>query len=312
MAMPHRDEDTVDFLADTGGSELLFNAKSVALAFQFGATTHPGLVRSNNEDHFAVIGRRRTNEFLLTNLPSGDLPLADDRDYALVVADGMGGRDFGEFASRMALKRMLELMAHAASWVMKFTDVDALQVRKRVDAYAQEVQRTLRDCAAMNPSLAGMGTTWTSAHLMSTDALIAHIGDSRAYLLHEGELHQLTRDETMAQALIDSGLANEDVGRFRHLLLNSLGGDKDDVVAQIHYVEIAPGDQLLLCTDGLSDMVRDDEIAASLRQAANPQAACDALVNLALDGGGEDNITVVLARASQDAADDNASASGTP
>lgn len=299
MATSRREDDTVDYPPDAGASEMHFNPSPALLAFEFGAATHAGAVRSNNEDHFAVIARRRTNEVLQTNMPPGDLDLTDDRDYAVVVADGLGGPDFGEFASRMALKRMLELMGHAASWVMKFTNVDTLQIRQRVDAYAKEIQITLRDCAARNPSLAGMGTTWTSAHMMSSDALVAHIGDSRAYLLHDGELQQVTRDETMAQALIDSGVASDDVGRFRHLLLNSLGGDKDNVIAQIYRVQLAPDDQLLLCTDGLTDMVDDDAIAAILQQAPSAQAAADALIDQALECGGKDNVTVVVARASR-------------
>jgi protein phosphatase len=144
-----------------------------------------------------------------------------------------------------------------------------------------------------------MGTTWTSAHLMPPHALVVHIGDSRAYLMHEGELRQITHDETMAQAFIDSGLDPASVKNFRHVLLNSLGGEKDDVAAQIHHVRLEAGDRLLLCTDGLTEMASDEDIASVLRQPLAPQEACDRLIELALAGGGKDNVTVTLATAAE-------------
>ena len=93
----------------------------------------------------------------------------------------------------MAVERVFELAQQATSWVMKFTDIDTQQIRQRVDAYVEEVQLTLREYVAANPPLAGMGTTWTSAHLLPPFAIVVHIGDSRAYLLHQGELQQITR-----------------------------------------------------------------------------------------------------------------------
>jgi protein phosphatase len=153
---------------------------------------------------------------------------------------------------------------------------------------------------AANPPLAGMGTTWTSAHLLPPHVVIVHIGDSRAYLLHHGELTQITRDDTVAQAYLDAGVDPATANKFRHMLLNSFGGDTDAVTARIHLLQIEPGDKLLLCTDGLTDMVAGKEIAGILQRFASPQAACDKLVSAALDGGGHDNITVVLARATGD------------
>jgi len=144
-----------------------------------------------------------------------------------------------------------------------------------------------------------MGTTWTSAHFLGRSVVIVQIGDSRAYLYCQGHLHQITHDETMAQALIDSGIEPASVKKFRHVLLNSLGGGNEMARATIHHVELEPNDQLLLCTDGLNDMVSDEDIAAELQQHVNPQAACDSLVRRALENGGRDNVTVVLAIASE-------------
>ena len=297
MVMPEQEEDTVVFIPGERSFDRFFDTSSPRLQFQFGAATHPGYVRPNNEDHFVVVKRRRTSELLLTNLVSEDLVLTDDSDFVMVVADGMGGAQFGEFASQMALQRVFELAQQATSWVMKFTNMDVLQIRERVDAYVKEIQATLRAYVAAEPALAGMGTTWTSAHILPSDALIVHIGDSRAYLLSEGTLHQVTRDETMAQAFIDTGMSPDRVRKFRHVLLNSLGGDKEDVTAQIHHVQLAPGDQILLCTDGLTDMLGESDIANILAQSSSPQATCDRLIAAALERGGKDNVTVVLAAA---------------
>ena len=107
-------------------------------------------------------------------------------------------------------------------------------------------------------------------------------------------LRQITRDETMAQALIDAGMEPESVSNFNHVLVNSFGGGNKKARASIYDLEISSGDNLLLCSDGLPDMVTDEEIAAELRRHATPQNACDALVNRALANGGEDNVTVAL------------------
>ncbi len=295
------DQDTDDYTFGSQFAEKFFVRDVSRMRFDFGAATHTGKVRSNNEDHYVVVRRRRANELLLSNLPARVLPLADDVAYGMVVADGMGGENFGEFASRLAVQRMFELSQQASSWVMKCNDLDAQQIRQRVEAYVEEIQRTLREHVATNPFLAGMGTTWTSAHLLPPHALVVHVGDSRAYLLQHGELNQITRDDTVAQAYLDAGVDQATAKKFRHLLLNSLGGDTHNVTARVHLLAIEPGDQLLLCTDGLSEMVNDREIAAILTRLPCPQAACDALIAAALAGGGKDNVTVVLARAAEDA-----------
>jgi protein phosphatase len=220
----------------------------------------------------------------------------------MIVADGMGGMKSGELASRLALQTMLELAGQATSWVMKLTDPDDQQIEQRVEAYVQRIHATLCEYGQDDPQTAAMGTTWTSAHLLSGQTVIVHLGDSRAYLFRDGQLRQITRDQTLAQSLIDGGLDPESVSRFRHMLLNGLGGGNDEVHAAIHHLEFGPHDKLLLCTDGLTDMVADEEIAAVLRRHSAPQAACDRLVEQALANGGKDNVTVMLA--STDAMDD--------
>jgi PPM family protein phosphatase len=292
-------DDTDSYLTDDKFADKFFAPAGSPLFYSFGAASHAGKVRPNNEDHFAVVERRRSSELLLSNLDTECRALADDSVYCAVVADGMGGERFGEFASRLALETMFHLARNATSWVMKFTDFEAQQIRQRVKAYVQEIQKGLKRYVEADPALAGMGTTWTSALCLGRDVLVVHLGDSRCYTLRQQELRQITHDETVAQAFVDAGKDAVDVKQFRHLLLNHFGGDKQEVTAQIHHVRLEAGDRLLLCTDGLTDMVGDDEISQILQQISSPQAASDNLVARALDHGGKDNVTAVVAAVRQ-------------
>ncbi|HJS09016.1 MAG TPA: protein phosphatase 2C domain-containing protein, partial [Pirellulales bacterium] len=138
----------------------------------------------------------------------------------------------------------------------------------------------------------------TVARSLGTDLIVAHVGDSRAYLFRNGSLERLTRDDTLAQEIRDASPAEgmqQIAARFRHLLTQSLGSDKVEIVPQIRRETLQDGDKLLLCTDGLTDLVSDEVIADQLTRADSPQANCDALLELALAAGGKDNVTVAIA-----------------
>ncbi len=292
--MSSSNEDTVEFETQRTFAERFFAPREAKFSLDAAAASHVGKVRRNNEDHYAVIRQTRSREVLFTNLPQDGLVLPSDEAYGLVVADGVGGAASGDVASQLALSTMFELAGRATSWVMKFTDLDAQEIHQRVEAYVTEIQKTLRFVSEQNPKLAGMGTTWTSAHVFGKHAVIVHIGDSRAYLHRNGELQLITRDQTLGQEMVDAGLNEEDVRRFRHILTNSLGGSHDEVEAIVYHVELTPGDRLLLCTDGLSDMATREEIVDVLQREQTPRSACDALIQIALQAGGKDNITVAI------------------
>jgi protein phosphatase len=256
--------------------------------------THQGLVREKNEDRYIALRRVRSRDVLATNLEPQSLNLRSDQAYVMVVADGVGGAAHGEFASQLALETAVELGTNATSWVMKFGSMDAQQVRARTDAYIGVIQETLLAYAESTPELRGMGTTWTSAYIVPPHAVVIHIGDSRAYQYSRGNLRQVTRDQTLAQQLIDAGSPPESVSKLRSVLTNCLGGKADDVTAEIYKLTLEHGDRLLLCTDGLSDLVEDAKIAQVMADHADPQTVCDQLIQLALDNGGKDNVTVVL------------------
>jgi protein phosphatase len=266
----------------------------------FGALTHVGKVRTNNEDHYLVSRLGRSLEPLMTNVPADELPrrLAE-YGYAMLVADGMGGAAAGEVASRMAISVLVNLVADTAKWGRRIDEAEAQALMERLIGYYSKIHSALAQQAEADTSLHGMGTTLTVAYSFCSDLFIAHVGDSRAYLFRQGRLHQLTRDQTLAQELADRGeIPPEAVARhrFKHILTNVLGGRSGRLETQILQFRLADLDRLLLCSDGLTDMVDDASIAEVLSRTGDSKEACRELVDLALAAGGRDNITVLLAR----------------
>lgn len=296
------EQDTVDESIDAGHDNLFarfFGPNAPTVKLEFGALSHPGKVRPNNEDHYGVVRRCRSRNVLLTNLPAGFLPQVEDVAHALVVADGIGGAAFGELASMFALRAGWDLTSKAFKWHFKMTDGEAEELMDQLRAYGQLMHQALLDRAQEDPRLAGMGTTITGALIVGSEAFLAHVGDSRAYLFRGGSLDPLTRDHTLAQQLVDSGaIPSIDAASrlMQNMLVNCLGGrNRAEIEVDVHRIQLADGDRLLLCTDGLTDMVNEDEIAKVLQQRTAPDDACRTLVELALDHGGRDNVTVVLA-----------------
>jgi PPM family protein phosphatase len=263
------------------------------------ARSHRGHRRANNEDQFFVTRLSRTLETLMTSLPAGDVPERNEEvNYVMIVTDGMGGHAAGEVASRMAISELVSLALEMPDWIFKIDDERAREVQRRARERVQEVSAILIDHARKDGALRGMGTTLTSARSFGRDLFITHVGDSRAYLLRSGYLHRLTRDHTYAQLLVDSGLlAPADVAgsSHRHVLTNVLGGACDDVQVDTDRLQLEDGDRVLLCSDGLTDMVDDEAITEILREASGASEACDRLVQRALDNGGRDNVTVIVA-----------------
>jgi protein phosphatase len=264
------------------------------------ALSHTGNVRESNEDVFLVVRFGRALQTLLTNLPEGLVPdRSAEEGYGLLVADGVGGSAAGEIASQMAVSTLVSLVLDTPDWVLLAGDQEREKVMERFSQRYHQVDAILRAEGQADPALAGMGTTMTLACNLGADLILSHIGDSRAYLLRGADFRQLTRDHTYAQELVDAGVIQpEDVEthRFRHVLTRALGGTGPRAGTEVQYVRLGDGDQVLLCSDGLTDMVDDVAIAAVLREAGTARAACDALVEMALKNGGKDNVTVVLAR----------------
>jgi protein phosphatase len=273
---------------------------SARVQVDIAALSHEGLVRSANEDHYLVMRLGRWLETVMTSVPPDHVPArSEEVGYGLLVADGVGGAAAGELASRLAISNLVSLVLQTPDWIISDESREAELVMQRMADRYRRIHTTLRDQGEDDPSLAGMGTTMTLACSLGASLVIGHIGDSRAYLYHDGQLSQLTRDHTYVQVLQDMGqLTAEEAGRhpLRHVLTRSLGGRERNIDGDFQRAWLSDGDQLLLCTDGLTNMVDDAAIAAVLRGAATSDDACHALVAAALAAGGKDNVTVALAR----------------
>jgi protein phosphatase len=263
------------------------------------AASHTGHLRENNEDHYLVSKVSRALQTLATSLSPGDVPdHTEEVNYVMVVADGMGGHSAGEVASRMAITALIKLALEVPDWILRVDDGYAREIARRSRTRVQKIGALLVERGQSDPTLKGMGTTLTVARSLGRDLVITHVGDSRAYLLRGGRLHRLTRDHTYAQLLVDIGeLAATDVAssRHRHVLTNALGGSSDEVQVDTDRIGLMDGDRVLLCSDGLTDLVDDETITSLLLESSDSKDACDRLVQRALDNGGRDNVTVIVA-----------------
>lgn len=264
--------------------------------------THPGRVRSSNQDQFLVASLERSlliegSSFAaqagtrLTDTPQARL---------LIVADGIGGHGGGEVASAVAIDAMAHYAFAAMPWVQRRSERTQQELVEGLQDALRDAQARVRRVAKRKGLAENLGTTFTMAYITWPDCYILHVGDSRAYLLRDGGLHQVTSDHTLAQQLIDrQAMSRDDAkrSRFSHVLVNAVGGSTDDLDIELHRMRLELDDQLLLCTDGLHGMLSDDEITDMLCQENRPVTDVVAeLVQRANDSGGKDNITAVLGR----------------
>jgi len=226
---------------------------------------------------------------------------ADERTGLLIVADGMGGHAAGEVASAVAID---VIRAHAArrrtaASAAPGTPGGTARLEARLVAAIEEADRAIRDRAAAEPRLAGMGTTVVAALALDTQVTVAHVGDSRAYLLHDDTLTRLTEDHTLVGEMLQAGRLNARQARahrLRNVLTRSLGNGRGPVLVDVQSVAWTPRDRLLLCSDGLSTAVTDTRIRSIMvRAGLDLDAACRRLVAAANDAGGKDNISVIVA-----------------
>lgn len=256
-----------------------------------GAGSDVGRTRASNEDYFLMADLARPTLAIRGSAHEGALT---STHALLLVADGMGGAAGGEVASAMAADVIGIEVENAVRGVRPRTPG---QWRRTLgDAFAAANDR-IRAHGAGEPALRGMGTTATAAVVSGDGLHLAHVGDSRAYLVRDGAARRLTRDHTWLQAIIDEGRGDEVAGDDprRSALLRALG-TRTDVAVDTAHVAVQPGDTLVLCTDGLWSVVGDDELARAVVTHAELGALCTALLALANERGGRDNATLVVAR----------------
>src|SRR5215210_454110 len=254
--------------------------------------TDLGRTREHNEDTFLVADLSTGNASLQPEVRNHEI---GPRGSLFMVADGMGGAAAGELASAMAADAIHRHLATV--WAHDGTptgDRFAFRMKESVELANAQIYGYARE----HPEVRGMGTTVTAAGIFGSDLYLAQIGDSRAYLVRGSEAIQLTKDQSLMQRLVDAGELTEDEAEQserRNIILQALGPDPR-VKVDLTHQSLRRGDTLIVCSDGLSGVVRREEFAELARDHADLPALCSALIDLANGRGGPDNITVVTAR----------------
>jgi serine/threonine protein phosphatase PrpC len=261
--------------------------------------THTGKVRKDNQDHFVLCHLRKQLVLRLSSIPDAAGLMGESERLAslAMVADGVGGAARGETASRLALQAVTRFVTHASRCYFGAEDDD--------QALLNALQEGARHCHAEllrlgeeDADYRGMATTLTLYLGVWPRGYLLQVGDSRCYMLRDGELTQITRDQTMAQAMVDVGAMKAEEAsesRLAHTLTSSIGGQETH--PKVTRFDMTWGNVLLLCSDGLTRHVNDERIRDVLRKMSSAKQACETLLREALDDGGSDNITVVVGRA---------------
>ena len=243
-----------------------------------GAKTDTGQ-RPNNEDRYAVVDTRKRQI---------------RADGVLIVADGMGGRSFGEQAAAAAVETAEDALAE----LLDNRQVGDVEVADALATALRRANARVYELASEGDDRKGMGTTCVAAVVEGDRLYVAHAGDSRAYLLRGGVLRQVTHDHSYVAEQVRAGAITEEgarSSRFRNIITRAVGIEPT-LDAEVSEADVQPGDMVLLCTDGLSNIVAEDDIVRALTQASSPQAAADRLVQMAVKSGGRDNVTAIVAR----------------
>jgi protein phosphatase len=264
----------------------------------FGLTDR-GQVRRENQDQFLIATLHKVLRVHQSSLPADDITplISDNRGFLFLVADGVGGRPDGQAASGTAVRSIAHYVTH-------LTDLYRRLDPEKEGAFLTELEESVRKThdilrVESEKEYGGKGgaTTLTMVAALWPRAYLVQVGDSRCYHLREGHLELMSKDQTVAQALVDLGALSQTEARRSPLsgvLSSALGGS--EATPQTRTVEILWGDVMLLCTDGLTKHVTDAEIEAELLQIRSSEESCRKLVQLALERGGTDNVTVVIAR----------------
>jgi serine/threonine protein phosphatase PrpC len=262
--------------------------------------THTGRVRRDNQDHFLICALRKQMVVHQTSLPETEHLMAGPERLAFMamVADGVGGGARGEEASRIALEAATQYVSGTMRCYYAAASADDAEFYEALQEGALRCHAELKRRGEEDPEYEGMATTLTLYLGVWPRAYLLQVGDSRCYIYRNGELSQITRDQTMAQELIDLGVltpADAAATRYARTLSSSLGGRQTDPV--VTRLDMSWGTVLLLCSDGLTAHVSDQRIRERLRTMTSAKQVCEDLLREALEGGGSDNVTIMVGRA---------------
>lgn len=264
--------------------------------------THTGKVRQKNDDHFLIASLHKLMRVHLTSLPDPDaMPLvSESRGFLFMVADGVGGRPGGDVASGTALRIIAQYVTHLMDL---YNRIDPDKESAFLAELQHSVERSHKVLVGEGVRMGGGrggATTLTMVAVVWPRAYLVQVGDSRCYRLRGGQLERMSRDQTIAQALVEQGAltpADAERSPLRNMLASALGGSEARPMTAS--TDVQWGDVLLICSDGLTKHVEETELAAELGGTASAEGSCRRLVDLALERGGTDNVTVVIARTPQ-------------
>jgi len=270
----------------------MFGRSSKAIRVEVFGKTDLGRTRDHNEDRFLVADLTRKAASLQPEVRKHDI---GPRGTLLVVADGMGGAAAGELASEMATDTIYD---HLMKTWNEEDEVTPQRFAYRLKEAVEVANASIHAHAKAHPEVRGMGTTTTAAGVLNDHLYLTQVGDSRAYLVRNGQAHQITKDQSLMQRLVEAGELTEEEAAHserRNIILQALGPDPK-VKVDLTHQEVRRGDVLVLCSDGLSGQVKKDEIAKVVSETRDLSQVCEKLIALANERGGPDNITVVAAR----------------
>jgi protein phosphatase len=261
--------------------------------------SHPGRVRPTNQDHFLICSLRRQVSVHSTSLPETNRwPATERLAFLAMVADGVGSSAQGGEASRLALEGITDYVTQSMKAYYACDAVDDAGFSAALQQAAMQVHKRVVEEAKADPSGRSMATTLTLFLGVWPRAYLLQLGDSRCYLFREGTLTQITRDQTMAQELVDQGVLTRTEAprtRWAHVLSSAIGGHQTAPV--VTRIESVWNQVILLCSDGLTKHVSDERIAERLRAMTSAKQVCEALREDALADGGSDNIAIIVGRA---------------
>ena len=257
--------------------------------------TDVGLVREHNEDNFTVVDLAKEGALPVEEMQQVELT---ERGAVLLVCDGMGGAAAGEIASAMAVETVRESMQKAVIPPNLDGEQRKASFARRLRSAAFTANEKIFEAARIDPDKIGMGTTMTAVGVIDNHLVMAQVGDSRAYLLRDGVLTQLTRDQSLVNELLESGqITEEQAVMFEHsnVILQALGVQQD-VDVLLSTIELRKGDRIVVCSDGLTGVVADEEVGALAYVSDDVADSCRLLIDVARGAGGPDNITAIVAR----------------
>lgn len=267
--------------------------------YDFFGISHPGMVRSQNQDCFLIGSIHKAMQVHQTSLPEDTLGelISPSRGHVFLVADGVGGTPGGQDASRTALTAILDYVLRAMDLYVQLDQDLEPEFLAELQRSVERSHEAVRKAGDADEERLGMATTLTMVCIRWPRGYLVHVGDSRCYRLRDGELYQLTKDQTMAQAMVDAGALSPDQAErsgLNHILYSAIGATRAEPMTLT--TDIRADDVMFLCTDGVTKHVTEEEIRDALRSCTSAEATVRRLLQLVLDRGGSDNTTMILGR----------------